>query len=733
VSEAPVDRRREFPLGDGRTAVPEPDVKAALRRLGVRTPAAVVVDAAAGGTPDFSRFAGPLVVKAFGRGIVHKTDVDALRLGVAPDDLPDAMANLAGSLARHGIEPAGFLVEEQCEGAGGVELLAGVVRRAPFGLVVVLGLGGTLAEALDQVAVGLFPLSAATARDLVARMPAAAALTGARGSIPIDGDALVAVLLALAGADGLAARLGEELAELECNPVLAMPDTAVALDARLVLRTPPAGARAPNDRAAPATDFSRLFAPRAVAVAGASTRGEGFGNRALAAYRAFGWDEHLFALHPTASEIDGVPAVADLAELDEPVDYLLVAVPAERCAALVQATAGRVPFVHVISGGFEEVGPPGVARARELLDAARAVGTRLVGPNCMGVYCPAGRQTFQVHASRNAGSVSVVSQSGGLAGDVVIAGTARGLRFAKVVSAGNAIDVAPAEIVAWLLDDSDTAVIGLYLEGTSGAAGLVDVLRRARGIKPVVLLVGGQSDQGAAAVVSHTGSLTPEWRLWDAVARSTSCATVRTLDHFLGALAHIQRWSGGAGTTTTGTPGQVLVVGPGGGASVLATDACDRAGLVLSPTTSGVRDELHAMGFGAGTSVANPLEIPFGPAVAVDALRRVLVPVLARQPFADVLVHVNVAAYYGYGTDGLRPLAAQLGDLSAAPIGNARIGVVLRNLRVATPPDADLVARAAENLGLVTFADLDEAATAIAAIARFDAAHRDVVGPRTAA
>jgi acyl-CoA synthetase (NDP forming) len=290
----------------------------------------------------------------------------------------------------------------------------------------------------------------------------------------------------------------------------------------LVLRRPDTDRTSAAPRSA-VTDFTRLFAPRAVAVAGASSRGGGFGNRALAAYRAFGWDEHLFALHPTATAVDGVPAVANLAELGEPVDYLLVAVAAEQCAPLVLATSGRVPFVHVISGGFEEVGPTGRARGRELLDAARAVGTRLNGPNCIGVYCPAGRQTFQLHAPRDAGSVSVVSQSGGLAGDIVIGGAARGLQFSKVLSAGNAIDVAPAEVADWLLHDPDTAVIGLYLEGSSGAAGLVDVLRQARGVKPVVLLVGGQSDQGAAAVVSHTGSLTPAPRLWDALETSTSC------------------------------------------------------------------------------------------------------------------------------------------------------------------------------------------------------------------
>ena len=382
--------------------------------------------------------------------------------------------------------------------------------------------------------------------------------------------------------------------------------------------------------------------------------------------------------------------------------------------------------MHVISGGFDEVGTEGAARSRDLLDAARAAGTRIVGPNCIGVYSPAGRQTFQLNAPHTVGTVSVVSQSGGLAGDVVIAGARRGLRFSKVLSAGNAIDVTPAEVVHWLVDDADTAVIGLYLEGSSGAIGLVDALQRARGVKPVVVLVGGRSAQGAGAVVSHTGSLTPEPRLWDAVATSTASTVVQTLEALLATLAHLQRWAHAPVGANRGSPGDVLVLGVGGGASVLATDACDRAGLTVAPTPTAVRDALRGMGLGAGTSVANPLEIPFGPAAPVDGLRRVLVPVLAQQPYPDVLVHVNVSAYYGYGTEGVRPLVAQLADLAAAPVGGARLAIVLRNLDVAPAADADMLGRAAVDHELVTFATLDEAAIAIAAVACFDDARRSV-------
>jgi acyl-CoA synthetase (NDP forming) len=168
----------------------------------------------------------------------------------------------------------------------------------------------------------------------------------------------------------------------------------------------------------------------------------------------------------------------------------------------------------------------------------------------------------------------------------------------------------------------------------------------------------------------------------------------------------------------------VLVVGPGGGASVLATDACDRAGLTLRPTTTRARGLLEHMGFGAGTSVTNPVEIPFGPAVEHDALRTVLTPLLCEQPFGDVLVHVNVSAYYGYGTAGIAPLVDQLQDLAAADLGDARLAVVLRNLAVAPGDEARTLVDAARDAQLVTFTTFDEAAAAIGAMARLTQGRR---------
>ena len=171
------------------------------------------------------------MLKAYGPGIVHKTELGAVELGLDHESLPAAVEAMRDRLKTHDVTPTGFLVEEQCRLQPGVELIVGVVRREPFGLVVTLGLGGAFTELLDSVALRLAPLHEHDARELVGEFPGAAALAGFRGGPALDQDALVQILMALAGPDGLATELGDQLVELECNPVLVTPTGAVALDA----------------------------------------------------------------------------------------------------------------------------------------------------------------------------------------------------------------------------------------------------------------------------------------------------------------------------------------------------------------------------------------------------------------------------------------------------------------------------------------------------------------------
>ncbi|HEY5244550.1 MAG TPA: acetate--CoA ligase family protein, partial [Acidimicrobiales bacterium] len=523
-------RAAGWPLDDGRVVVPEPTAKALLATWGIPVPdgrvatsAADVVGAATHlGRPDGEPADGRLVLKAWGAGIVHKSDVGAVRLGLSTQDVEPAAREMATALRSAGSPEPRFLVERQQ--SSGTEVIVGVVRRPDVGLVALLGIGGTLTELVGKTVTRLCPLDETEVEEMIAAFATTGYLDGLRGGQPVDRKALQAVVSAVAGRNGLAVHLGPALSELECNPVIVDGSGATAVDARLILEPATAtrgadgaaGETADDLPPAPTTSFDRLFSPRTIAVVGASTTKVSFGNRFLRAYVRRGWSDGLTAIHPQATEIEGVPARASLADLDDPVDYLVVAVPAKACADLIRSAAGRVAFAQVVTGGFREAGEDGRELEGELLRAARESGVRVVGPNCMGAYSPKGRQTWQLDDPTEPGTVSAISQSGGLAGDIIKAGAAAGLRFANLVTVGNAVDVSIAELVDYYAADPATEVIGLYLEGVQDGGALVDALRRVAGHKPVVVLVGALGRQGARASASHTGSLAGDAAVWQA-------------------------------------------------------------------------------------------------------------------------------------------------------------------------------------------------------------------------
>ncbi|WP_460370767.1 acetate--CoA ligase family protein, partial [Actinocorallia lasiicapitis] len=397
----------------------------------------------------------------------------------------EAAREVSGAMLARLPDAAGVLVEEQSP--PGVEVIIGAVRDPAFGPVLLVGLGGIWTEVLHDTALRLLPITEDDAYAMLAELRGQALLDGFRGRPGVDRAALVKTMLAVG--DALATR---EFAEFELNPVICSPAGAVAVDARLVEGTHRAGhvpssTERTRQEANPKGTFDSLFAPRAIAVVGASTKRPNFGNMFLGFYRQ-AFPGPLFAVHPAATEIDGVPCVPSLAAAD--IDYALVAVPAGQCADVLAQAAG-IPFVQVMSGGFRETGDDAAEAA---LKAAIPAGTRLLGPNCLGVYSPAGGQTFLGGRPGGAGRISVVSQSGGLAGEIIKVGEARGLAYARVATVGNSLDVTPAELVAAFAADDGTSAIGLYLEDPRDGRALYDALRRSP--KPAVALIGGRSAQG---------------------------------------------------------------------------------------------------------------------------------------------------------------------------------------------------------------------------------------------
>lgn len=425
----------------------------------------------------------------------------------------------------------------------------------------------------------------------------------------------------------------------------------------------------------PTDSLDRLFHPENIAVVGMSSRRPGPANRFVRDVEALGFAGGIFAIHPHASEIDGIPAVASFADLPVVVDYAYIAVAAEHVPPLLAGAAGRVRFAQVMASGFGETGTPeGRELEAKLTSAAAVSGVRLLGPNCLGTHSPSGRISFVTGADPTPGSVGIISQSGGLAVDIIGRGKHRPLRFSGVVTIGNAVDLGPQELLRHFAQDPDTHVIGLYLENGGDARALFETLRTVSSVKPCVLLKGGRTDAGSRAAASHTGALAGDERLWQAMCAQTGTILTETLDEFIDTLTVLQHVVPSPRPTKN-----IVLVGNGGGTSVLAADAFARRQLDVAALAPDALEALGDLALPPGSSVVNPIDIPATIIVRGDG--RVvgdILEIVGRDTTQDaVVVHVNLGV-----------LVTATDDLDT-PINN--ILNALRSARAAAPADRHLV------------------------------------------
>lgn len=426
-------------------------------------------------------------------------------------------------------------------------------------------------------------------------------------------------------------------------------------------------------------DLSRLFRPRVLAVVGASASGITPGNEFIRHSRALGFAGRIVPIHPSATTVEGLPAVKSFADVGEMVDFAYIAIPAAHVARVITAAAGVVRYAQVMSSGFGEV-IGGRALEEHLIQAARAAGVRVLGPNCLGVYSPRGRISFISGSSSEPGPVGVITQSGGLGADVVLRGRNRGLLYSAVVTLGNSADLGPADLLEHFLSDPETKVIGLYAEDIKDGRAFFRALRNACGTKPVVVLVGGLTGQGRRAAASHTGSLVSSAEVWRGLAQQTGTVLVQTLDELLDVLLAFQTLA----TRSERPTRRCVLFGNGGGASVLAADAFERCGLEVMPLPPRALAELQALGLPAGSSVANPIDTPTLTLRQQDGriAERILEAVLAYGEPDAVVMHINLPMFMASAdqrADFLQNLVDALIRVRARHADRAHLALVLRS------------------------------------------------------
>jgi len=462
--------------------------------------------------------------------------------------------------------------------------------------------------------------------------------------------------------------------------------------------------------------FKLLFEPKAVAVIGASTRGDAMPNVFIRRIREQGYAGAIYPIHPSAPQIEGLAAYRSLAETPQPVDYAYIAIAAALVPPLLRRARGRVRYAQVISSGFGEA-DEGRQLEEDLVAAAREGGMRLLGPNCMGIHSPRGRVTFAEVGTLEAGGVGVLSQSGGLGTDIIRRGLIRGLKYSALISAGNCADLGAADLLEFYLADPQTKVIGMYVETARDGRRLFEMLREARAAKPVVILKGGRTQQGRRAALSHTGALAGDDRAWVALSRQTGCVLADTLDDFIGALLAFQALAPRPQRPTR----RVVLFGNGGGASVLATDYFSRQGLDVAPFERETVDALAALKLPPGTSITNPVDAPVGTLRQDDGrvAENILDAIYASGRPEALVMHLNLSAFVGRAKDEVLDNLVQAAlRVQARYPGQAHFVLVLRSDGESALEERKRAFRAsAVALGIPVYDEMANASRALSALA----------------
>ena len=357
-------------------------------------------------------------------------------------------------------------------------------------------------------------------------------------------------------------------------------------------------------------EFKPIFYPDSVAVVGASQDEKKVGSSYLKSLLNAGFKGRLYAVGATEGRIWGLPIYRNLRAIPDPVDYVIVAIPKKFILDLLDDCAAKeVKVVQIFSAGFSESGSEEGRRLEaELARKARNLDIRIIGPNCVGVYCPESGMHLPRTMPRQegTGSVAFVCQSGGHTANFAEAGLARGIKFSKVVSFGNGCDLDSIDFLKYLAVDPETEIIGAYLEGVKDGPRFIEVIKEISKNKPLVVWKGGTTKAGAQTAISHTASIASSDAIWAAALKQAGAIKVESLDELTDtilAFQYLPRLEGNRVAIIAG------IGGGGGGACVAGCDACLSQGLEVPPLAGETRARLKAILPPDGSILRNPVDV----------------------------------------------------------------------------------------------------------------------------
>lgn len=325
-----------------------------------------------------------------------------------------------------------------------------------------------------------------------------------------------------------------------------------------------------------------LFNPRSVAIVGASTNFMKFGSIILTNLFNMEYGGKIFPVNSKGEDIAGLKTYTSVREIPDDVELAILAIPAQATTEVMKDCAVKgIKGAIIISSGFKEAGETGLRYQRELVEIARKAGIRIIGPNTTGILNPYANftSTFVLLREVRKGSVAFVAQTGMFAGmllEWILSSECFGI--SKVIGLGNKCDVDDAEALEYLARDNKTKIIMMHIESIKNGKRFMEAARNTARHKPILVLKTGQTPEGAAAAMSHTGSLAGNDAIVSAAFKQ---AGIQRVDTFQQLIDHAKLLS----YQPVARGDRLAIVSLSGGAAVISTDAAIKAGFRLARFT----------------------------------------------------------------------------------------------------------------------------------------------------
>ncbi|HLY97207.1 MAG TPA: acetate--CoA ligase family protein, partial [Sideroxyarcus sp.] len=435
-----------------------------------------------------------------------------------------------------------------------------------------------------------------------------------------------------------------------------------------------------------------LFAPKSVAVFGASDRPDSVGQIVFQNMLQGGFKGALYPINSKHPEVQGQRAYNSIAEIGEPVELVVIATPPQTVPGIIEDCGIHgVKSAVIITAGFGETGSAGAALERQLLETARRYNIRLIGPNCLGIMRPSiGLNATFNKGQANIGNIALISQSGALCTAILDWANRNDVGFSSVVSMGSSTDVDFGEILDYLVSDANTTSILMYIEGIRNARRFMSALRAAARIKPVILVKVGRHPAGSKAAMSHTASLVGADDVFDAAISRVGVVRVQTVTQLFTAAKALSFGFRPAGN-------RLAVVTNGGGPGVMAADRASDLGLAMA-TLSDATVEYLNQHLPPNWPHGNPVDI-IGDAQAdryyhavkacldddnVDGVLAILTPQAMTKPLESAKVLIDLANTNTSGNS--KPLlTCWMGETQVAESRDAFIKAHLPHFRTPEP------------------------------------------------